>query len=171
MMSVDLLTLQRKQQISIPGEHRHFEIICKVFVPLELSHIHVAIHMQKYKHGFRYREMKFCYSLNYMHCLQIWKNNIEYIIYKNLSNYYPNTSIDQKMHFSWLHANRFCKRMGYELPHFMNRDELDDLIGALHGIFIIPYLEAIFIGLFKNEHKVIIYILHVIYFEEVSTFQ
>ena len=44
--------------------------------------------------------------------------------------------------------------MGYELPYFMSRDELDDLIALLHGSGYIPLLEAIFVGLLYIEHKV-----------------
>ena len=151
---MDLLTLQQKQYISIPGEHNDFEINCIGLIPPEISHIYITLHFETYTDGFRYTPLEFCHYFKYMYCLKFMKNNMEYIIYGNISNYYQNINIDEKIHFSWLNGNQLCKQMGYQLPYFVSRDELDDLIHILHGADSIPYIEAIFIGLSYNQHKV-----------------
>ena len=159
-MSLDLLSLQQRQYISIRGEHKNFEINCEGFIPPEMSHIYVTSLLEKKSDGFKKEDLKFCHyhgnvhQKHYMYCRQFSKNNVEYLIFGNVSNFYPHKYIDKKIYYSWLNANTFCKRMGYELPYFMSRDELDDLIALLHGSGYIPLLEAIFVGLLYIEHKV-----------------
>ena len=159
-MSLDLLSLQQRQYISIRGEHKNFEINCEGFIPPEMSHIYVTSLLEKKSDGFKNEDLKFCHyhgnvhQKHYMYCRQFSKNNVEYLIFGNVSNFYPHKYIDKKIYYSWLNANTFCKRMGYELPYFMSRDELDDLIALLHGSGYIPLLEAIFVGLLYIEHKV-----------------
>ena len=119
-----------------------------------MSNIYIILYFQKYKIGYRHSPLEFCDLSQYMYCLELVKNNVKYLLYGNISNYYQNINIDEKIHFSWVNSNRLCKKMGYELPYFKSRDELNDLIQILYRADTIPYLEAIFIGLFYNQYKV-----------------
>ena len=154
MMTVDLLTLQQKQYISIPGQHKNFKINCKGPIPPKMSHIYITSHLEEHRHMFTSKILKFCHSQRYMYCLKFLTNNAEYIVYGNNSAYHSNVYIDQKIYFSWDKSNSFYKGIGYELPYFMKRDELDKFIRLLHGEDKIPYLEAIFIGLTHNDELV-----------------
>ena len=158
-MSVDLWTLQQQQYISIPGDHINFEINCKGPVPPEVSQVLVTSNLVLNEHKFIHTVLIFCHLQSYMYCLKFYKNNVEYLVYGNIRNYL-NKPIDKNSHFSWLKSNKFCRKMGYGLPYFMSRDELNDLINFLHGGDKIPYLEAIFIGLRYKDDKVWVFILY-----------
>ena len=155
MMSLDLLSLHQKHYISILGRHKSFEINCEGFIPPKMSHIYVTSCLEDYYNDFISRHFKFChYQTQYMYCQPFRKNNLEYLVYGKVSNFYPHQHVYEKIYYSWLKGNRFCKRLGYELPYFMSRDELDDFKSLLHGSGSIPYLEAVFVGLFYNNQKV-----------------
>ena len=157
---MDLLSLQQKQYISIPGKHKNLEINCKGPIPLEMSHIYITSHLEEHKHMFIQRMLKSCHYQKYTYCLKFWKDNLEYIVYGNSSVYSSNGQIGQKIYFSWNQSNKLCKGNNYELPYFMKRDELDEFIRLLHGVHTIPYLEAIFIGLTYNGEMVGFFILN-----------
>ena len=114
-MSLDLLSLQQRQYISIRGEHKNFEINCEGFIPPEMSHIYVTSLLEKKSDGFKNEDLKFCHyhgnvhQKHYMYCRQFSKNNVEYLIFGNVSNFYPHKYIDKKI-YCWLNANTFCKR-------------------------------------------------------------
>ena len=153
--TMSLLSLHQKHYISILGRHKSFGINCEGFIPPEMSQIYVTSHLEDYYNDFISRHLKFChYQTQYMYCQLFRKNNLEYLVYGNVSNFYPHQHVDEKIYYSWLKGNRFCKRLGYELPYFMGGDELDDFISLLHGSGSIPYLEAVFVGLFDNNQKV-----------------
>ena len=158
MLSVDLLTLQQKQYISIPGQHENFEINCKGPLPLGVTHIYITSVLEKHiNYKYKYIMLDYCLSERHMYCSNFWIDNVEYMIYGNNSAYHPNMPIDQKIYFSWSDSNNFCRKMGSELLYFISRDELDDFISILHGTDKIPYLEAVFIGLIHNNKNVSFY--------------
>ena len=75
-------------------------------------------------------------------------------MYAYVAAYYKNNTIQEYSHYSWLMANEVCKNRGAELLYFMSRNELDEFISMLRQSDEMPFLEAIFIGLFHNGIKV-----------------
>ena len=142
-MSADLLTLQQRQYISVQGEHSHFKMDCKGLIPPGLSNIYLTTLLKPKSDGFATQPNR-CKKQSYIHCLKFFKKGVIYYVHGNLTGYY----------YSWLMANEFCRNRHMELPFFLSRSELDDFTRYVQRSNLIPWSEAIFIGLRYNENKV-----------------
>ena len=51
---------------------------------------------------------------------------------------------------SWTNASKLCKEAGGYLPHFSDREELEELVALLKLSETIPPVEGLFLGLRLN---------------------
>ena len=151
------------QYISLPGEHKHLEISCEGSTPQEVSSqevstIYITSHPKQ--ESFK-RDMimsTLCNNYRYIDCYEINRNNMIFFMYSNISSYFPNEPATEDPSYSWKMANDFCKLIGKELLYFMQQEELDDFTTMLLEIRILPFVEAVFIGLKYNKLKVNLFI-------------
>ena len=157
-MSVDLLSLQQMQYISLQGKHKHLDISCKESTPLEVSNIYITSRPRQEPFTKGVQMSSWCYSnygYRYIDCFEIYHNNMIFFVYNNIASYFPDQPASEDPNYSWIMANKFCQQIGSELLYFTKREELDDFITMLLEIrHIITFLEAVFIGLRYNELKV-----------------
>ena len=164
-MSVDLLSLQQMQYISLPGEHKYLEIsCCKLPTSPKVSNIYITSRPQQepFRRGVRMSPL--CNVYRYIDCYEIFRSNMIFFVYSNISSYSPYQPASKDPNYSWTMANEFCKLIGSELLYFTKREELDDFTTMLLKIHSIPFLEAVFIGLRYNEQKVNLFKLYDEYF-------
>ena len=86
-----------------------------------------------------------------MSCLTVTIHMTNYFVIGNLK-YYLEGRTQKKI--SWNKAYGLCQKIDADLPSFMSRDELDELIALLLQSQSIPFLEAVFIGLRINDADV-----------------
>ena len=101
-----------------------------------------------------------CNVYRYIDCYKIYRNNMIFFVYSNISSYFPNQPATEDPNHSWMMANEFCKRIGSELLYFTQQEELDDFTTMLLEVRIFPFVEAVFIGLRYNELKVNLFKLY-----------
>ena len=144
------MALKQRQYISLPGEHKQFDMVCKGLIPPGLLNIYQISFLRPKSDGFTTQD-NMCKFESYIHCLKFFKKGVTYYVHGNFAGYYgKNVSI----YYSWLMASKFCRKRNMELPFFMSRNELDDFIRYVQRSDMIPWSEAIFIGLRYNENKV-----------------
>ena len=183
-MTVDLFSLQQMQYISLPGEHKHLEISCEGSTsqevppqevsPLEVPPQEVApqvvspqvvpppevpityITSRQKQEPFRrgVGSATLCNVYRYIDCYKIYRNNMIFFVYSNISSYFPNQPATEDPNHSWMMANEFCQLIGADLLYFTQRAQLDDFTTMLLEVRIFPFVEAVFIGLRYNELKV-----------------
>ena len=155
-MSVDLLSLQQIQYISLPGEHKCLEISCEDSTQSEVFPIYITSRPQQEQFRVQIIDATFCNMFyRYMNCYDIYHNNMIFFVYSNISSYSSYQPASDDPNYSRRRASEFCKHIFYDLLYFTNREELDDFITMLLDIRDITFLEAVFIGLRYNELKVI----------------
>ena len=152
-MNIELET--PKQYISLPGFDQSFHIKCKRQIPIFAGYFSMTSfvdHTMQEKIYFGQWEK--CARLDSMinfFCLRVTINS-NYLVIGNLNSYLNDVGKQHKL--SWTQATELCQTFGGELPSFMSRDEMDEVIALLLKSKNIPYLEAIFIGLRFSETKV-----------------
>ena len=158
-MSVDILALEKKQYISLPADHKYMEINCKGQSTADIANMYVISYLQIHEPRFANTLLSKvnCIDQNkilYLYCTVGLAKNINYFVYANVAANYQNNWIEQNTHYSWLVANEVCKTNGVELLYFMSRSELDEFTTILRRGDMLPFLEAVFIGLTYNGFKV-----------------
>ena len=156
-MSVDILALEQKQYISLPADHKYLEINCKGQIAVGIANMYVISHLRIHEtHFVNIYFQDACMDLNkiVLYCTTVMGNNVNYLVYANVGAYYQNNWIKDNTHYSWLMANQLCQNNGVELLYFMSRSELDEFTSILRRTDVLPFLEAVFIGLIYNGFKV-----------------
>ena len=130
------------QYISLQGQHKHLDISCKGSTALQVSNIYITSRPKQ--EVFRYTPgmSTLCYGFRY--CLEINGNNMMFLVYSNISSYFPDQPASDDPTYSWIMANNICKRIGLTLLYFTKQEELDDFTNMLLEIKDrIPFLEAV----------------------------
>ena len=157
-MSVDFVTLEQKQYISVAGFYLDFKIKCKGFNHPNVTNIlNLLSFLESTKnYAFTFHSWQNCSANEHIDlmCLNITSNNQRKVTYVIVGNLQPNTWRQEKYKMSWNKATKLCELHGGDLPEFMSKYELDDFIAMLLKSGEVPIVEAIFIGLKYNEIKV-----------------
>ena len=159
-MSLDLLTLQQKQYISVHGKYINLDISCPPSVPTLVTHFYVMWFLESTKeHAFTLSPMIICTGY-YLYCQEVasdGRSKIKYMIFGKVRPFFQSTSSysEKSNKYSWREADVTCRmRFSGDLPYFNNRNELDEFTAMLKKSARIPFIEAVFIGLIYNQLKV-----------------
>ena len=154
---MDLFTLQQKQYITLHGKYSNLEVNCPASVPAAITQFHVMWFLESTKdHTFTFHPIESCIRHSKF-CLLVvsQKSKIKYTIFGQIKPLlYGRSTYEKENRFSWSIAHSLCRDLGAELPYFKNRDELDEFAALLRKSNMVPFVEAIFIGLKYNPLKV-----------------
>ena len=141
------------QEVS-PLEVSPLEVSPQVVSPPEVPIIYITSRPEQEPFRKGVGSATLCNVYRYIDCYKIYRNNMIFFVYSNISSYFPNQPASEDPNHSWMMANEFCKRIGSELLYFTQQEELDDFTTMLLEVRIFPFVEAVFIGLKYNELKV-----------------
>ena len=134
-----------------------FFLTCKGMIQKNVTYYSITSLLDNTKkYNFDFGSWRRCYfnDMIDISCLYVTvdKSMITYLIAGNLKYYLVGGTTENKL--SWNKGYELCQHFGADLPSFMSRDELDELIALLLKSQTIPFLEAIFIGLRINDANV-----------------
>ena len=143
-----------------PQEVSPLEMSPQVVSPPEVPIIYITSRPEQEPFRKGVGSATLCNVYRYIDCYKIYRNNMIFFVYSNISSYFPNQPATEDPNHSWMMANEFCKRIGSELLYFTQQEELHDFTTMLLEVRIFPFVEAVFIGLRYNELKVNLFKLY-----------
>ena len=158
-LNIDLVDLTQKQYISLPGSDTSFAVKCRGQMSLDVINIFITSFVDRTREQmYVFGKWNKCTNFQnkiVLSCLNVKltrnrNNMIKYLLIGNLNSYF--NDIDYQHKLSWAEASELCQQFDGDLPSFMSRDEMNEVIALLLKSQRIPFLEAIFIGLRFNEN-------------------